>query len=134
MTEPTDRTALRTYTGGCHCRRIAFEVDAPDVLQVIDCNCSICTKTGFLHLIVAAERFRLIQGEADLVEYRFNTGTARHLFCRQCGIKSFYIPRSHPEGVDVNVRCLDLGDDPQIEIEPFDGRHWEANAATLAPV
>lgn len=123
--------SLRRYTGGCHCGRVRFEVEAPAALEAIECNCSICTKAGYLHLIVPRSRFRLLQGEADLHEYRFNTGTARHLFCRHCGIKSFYVPRSHPEGVDVNVRCLDLEPDQVLRIAPFDGRRWEDSAAAL---
>ena len=88
--------------------------------------------SGFLHLIVPASRFRLLSGQAELVEYTFNTGVARHLFCRHCGIKSFYIPRSNPDGVDVNARCLDPGTVERLQIESFDGQHWEANAAALA--
>src|SRR5262245_29314637 len=95
------------HRGGCHCGAIAFEVDAPRHLTVQDCTCSICAMTGYLHLIVPASRFRLLQGDEDLVEYKFNTGTARHLFCRRCGIKSFYVPRSNPDGYSVNARCLD---------------------------
>ncbi|MDQ2972264.1 MAG: GFA family protein [Rhodanobacteraceae bacterium] len=97
------------HRGGCHCRRVRFEVDAPATPQVQECNCSICRMTGFLHLIVPAARFRLLQGEQDLAEYRFNTGTARHLFCAHCGVKSFYVPRSHPQGYSVSARCLDEG-------------------------
>ena len=100
---------LVTHRGGCHCRRVRFEVDAPRDLEVLDCNCSICRMTGFLHLIVPASRFRLLSGAGDLVEYTFNTGAAHHLFCRHCGIKSFYVPRSHPDGFDINARCLDEG-------------------------
>ena len=83
--------ALTTLSGGCHCGAVRFEVDAPAPLHVLDCNCSMCAMTGFLHLIVPRERFRLLRGEDALAEYRFNTGTARHLFCSRCGIKSFYV-------------------------------------------
>ena len=109
-----------------------FEVDAPARIEALDCNCSICRMTGFLHLIVPASRFRLLAGAGDLVEYTFNTGVAKHRFCRVCGIKSFYIPRSNPDGVDVNARCLDEGSYESITVEPFDGANWEANAAGLA--
>ncbi|MDZ4349708.1 MAG: GFA family protein [Xanthomonadaceae bacterium] len=122
---------LQLYTGGCHCGQVRFEVNAPPTLDVVDCNCSICRKAGFLHLIVPADRFRLLQGEDALVDYRFNTGTARHRFCGRCGIKAFYIPRSHPDGVDVNVRCLDIAPDHPLTVTPFDGRHWEDNVAGL---
>ena len=120
---------LVTHRGGCHCGAVAFEVDAPAVLEVFDCNCSICAMTGFLHLIVPRERFRLLRGEDQLAEYRFNTGTARHRFCRRCGIKSFYVPRSHPDGISVQARCLDQQSLRGMRIVPFDGRNWEQAAA-----
>jgi hypothetical protein len=94
---PIDETFV-THLGGCHCGRVRFEVEAPARLSVADCNCSICTKTGYLHLIVDRARFRLLSGADALTTYRFNTGTAQHLFCSVCGIKSFYVPRSHPDG------------------------------------
>jgi len=124
--------ALVTHRGGCHCGAVAFEVDAPADLSASDCNCSICRMTGFLHLIVPKNRFRLLKGEADLAEYRFNTGTARHLFCRHCGIKSFYVPRSHPDGYSVHVRCLVPGTVRSLKITPFDGVHWEEARPGLA--
>lgn len=120
------------HRGGCHCGAVRFEVEAPADLQVQDCNCSICRKSGFLHLIVPAARFRLLAGEEVLVDYRWNTGVARHRFCGVCGIKSFYVPRSNPDGIDVNLRCLDEGTLASLRIEAFDGRNWEANAAGLA--
>ncbi|GAB3348041.1 GFA family protein [Lysobacter tyrosinilyticus] len=123
---------LVTHRGGCHCRRVRFEVDAPAQIEVLDCNCSICRMTGFLHLIVPAARFRLISGADDLGEYLFNTGAARHLFCRHCGIKSFYIPRSHPDGVDVNARCLDDGTMVGMLITPFDDNDRQAATAAIA--
>jgi hypothetical protein len=129
---PGDAPSLVTHRGGCHCRRVRFEVDAPADLVVQDCNCSLCAMTGFQHLIVPASRFRLVAGADDLTEYTFNTGVAKHRFCRVCGIKSFYIPRSNPDGVDVNARCLDPGSAASITVEPFDGANWEANAAVLA--
>ena len=121
-----DRAAERvTHTGGCHCGRVRFEVEAPRDLEVVDCNCSMCRLTGYQHLIVEAERFRLLSGADALTEYRFNTGKARHLFCRYCGIKSFYIPRSHPDGVSVNARCLDEGSFRIAGVRKIDGRNWE---------
>ena len=110
---------------------MAFEVEAPERLVVQDCNCSICTKAGFLHLIVPRTRFRLLRGEENLTTYTFNTGVARHTFCKTCGIKPFYIPRSNPDGVDVNVNCLDPVPEDMV-VEPFDGRDWEANGPALA--
>jgi len=116
---------MRVHSGGCHCGRVRFEVTAPADLAVSDCNCSICTKSGYLHLIVPAERFVLLQGRESLTTYTFNTGVAKHHFCSHCGVKSFYIPRSHPDGVSVNVRCIDPGTIASMNVTPFDGRHWE---------
>jgi hypothetical protein len=118
------------YAGGCHCGAVRFEVDAPERVECQACNCSICTKSGFLHLIVPRSKFRLLGGGDELCEYTFNTGTARHLFCRTCGVKSFYVPRSNPDGYDVNVRCLE----PQpveVSVVAFDGQNWEDHATEL---
>ena len=117
-----------THRGGCHCGAVRFEVDAPAEIEVSECNCSICSRSGHLHLIVPRERFRLLRGEQELTTYRFGTGAARHLFCRTCGIKSFYVPRSHPEGVSVNARCLDEGTVARTSLRHFDGRNWEQAA------
>ena len=108
-------------TGGCHCGRVRFRVTA-DLSRVTECNCSICTKKGFLHLIVPPEQFELLSGADALTTYRFNTGTARHTFCATCGIHAFYVPRSDPGKIDVNVRCLDGIDLAAIRVRPFDGR------------
>jgi hypothetical protein len=113
------------HTGGCHCGRVKFELTAPARLEVSECNCSICSKSGYLHLVVPAERFRLLSGADALTTYRFNTNTAKHLFCSVCGVKSFYVPRSHPDGYSVNARCLDPGTVESISIRPFNGREWE---------
>ncbi len=121
-----------THRGGCHCGAVAFEVDAPARLDVQQCNCSVCSMTGFLHLIVPASRFRLLRGTETLETYTFNTGTARHLFCRRCGIKSFYVPRSNPDGFSVNLRCLDHATIERVDVTEFDGRNWEQSAASLA--
>jgi len=119
------------YRGGCHCGAVRFEVEAPERILVQDCNCSLCAMTGFLHLIVPKSKFRLVKGEENITTYTFNTGIAKHTFCRTCGIKSFYVPRSNPDGIDVNVRCLD--EPPgEMTIEPFDGRDWEHHGAELA--
>lgn len=123
---------LVTHRGGCHCGRVRFEVDAPADIAALDCNCSICRMSGFLHLIVPATRFRLLSGADALGEYTFNTGAAKHRFCRYCGIKSFYIPRSHPDGVDVNVRCLDAGSVASIDITAFDDADRDAATAAIA--
>ncbi len=119
------------YSGSCHCGAILFEISAPASITVQDCNCSICSKSGFLHLILPRTSFRLIQGEEIITTYRFNTGVARHTFCKICGVKPFYVPRSNPDGVDVNVRCLDSLP-AEVVIEAFDGKNWETNAQKLA--
>jgi hypothetical protein len=124
------QTPTRTYAGGCHCGAVRFEMDATEPLQAVECNCSICSRTGYLHLIVPASRFRLLAGAGELGTYTFGTAVAKHLFCRQCGIKSYYVPRSNPDGFSVNVRCLDGYPDFAMSIQLFDGRNWEAAAAS----
>ena len=121
MTEAT----LSWKSGGCHCGAVRFEVLAPDEIEAKACNCSICAKSGYLHLIVDAERFRLLKGADTIATYTFNTGTAQHHFCSVCGVKSFYVPRSKPDGYSVNVRCLDDGQVRVAGIALFDGQHWE---------
>src|SRR5829696_121736 len=117
-------------TGGCHCGAVRFsaEVPAPPV-PVLDCNCSVCSMTGFLHLIVPHEQFELLTGRGSLTSYRFGTGAAGHLFCSTCGVKSFYQPRSHPDAWSVNAHCLDQP--LEFRVETFDGRNWEGAAANL---
>jgi uncharacterized protein (DUF1330 family) len=122
---------MQVHEGGCHCGRVRFRVSAP-LAGVTDCNCSICAKKGFLHWIVPADAFALLAGDEDLVTYEFNTGTAKHRHCRVCGIHAFYVPRSDPDKIDVNVRCLDGVDVKQLSIAPFDGQNWEQ--AMSAPV
>ena len=123
--------ALVTHRGGCHCGAVAFEVEAPAQLTAFDCNCSVCRMTGYLHLIVPRTHFRLLRGAEALSEYRFNTGSARHLFCSRCGVKSFYVPRSNPDGYSVNLRCLDQSTLAEVTIEPFDDRDREASEARI---
>jgi len=123
---------LRTYEGGCHCGRVRFRVTA-DLAQTLECNCSICAKKGFLHLIVPPEQFELLSGADALTTYQFNTGTAKHQFCRHCGIHPFYVPRSDPDKIDVNVRCLDDVDLRAITPKRFDGKNWEAAMQERVP-
>ena len=118
------------HTGGCHCGRVRFRVQL-EALEALDCNCGICTKKGFLHVIVEKAAFELLSGEGELTTYAFNTGIAKHTFCRTCGIHAFYTPRSHPEGVDVNVRCLDDDALARFAIKPFDGKKWEENVEKI---
>lgn len=124
------KSHVSSYEGGCHCGAVRFRVEV-DNYRVDDCNCSICSKKGFLHLIVSQDKFTLLKGEEVLKTYRFNTGIAQHKFCGVCGIHSFYIPRSHPDCIDVNVRCLDGDVLSDFEILPFDGRNWEDNIHKL---
>lgn len=112
------------HMGACHCGAIQFEIEVPDEVEVEDCNCSICQMSGFLHLIVPQRSFRLLSGQGNLSSYRFNTGVAEHLFCKTCGIKPFYVPRSNPDGMDVNLRCLKTRP-KTVKIVGFDGQNWE---------
>jgi hypothetical protein len=114
----------QTYEGGCHCGRVRFRVSG-DLLATTECNCSMCTKKGFIHLIVGTDDFELTAGGDQLTTYRFNTGVAKHTFCRTCGVHPFYVPRSDPDKVDVNVRCLDGVDPADVKPQPFDGKNWE---------
>jgi hypothetical protein len=118
--------------GGCHCGRVRFRVIA-DLDRVTECNCSMCSKKGFLHLIVTPQQFELLSGKDDLTTYTFNTGVAKHTFCRYCGVHPFYVPRSDPEKIDVNVRCLDDVDGGKLAVKTFDGRHWEDAMRGRAP-
>lgn len=120
--------------GGCHCGAVCFEVLAPDEVEVQACNCSICSMSGYLHLIVSRSRFRLLRGADKLTTYVFNTQTAQHTFCSVCGVKSFYVPRSHPDGYSVNFRCLDAEEFHSVLTSEFDGRNWERHIDELAPL
>jgi len=122
---------MAKHMGGCHCGRVRFEVEAPAEIEAVECNCSICSKTAYLHLIVSKSRFKLLRGARSLTTYTFNTGVAKHLFCKICGIKSFYVPRSNPDGYSVNVRCLDEQRARGLKVRHFDGRHWENHATEL---
>ena len=118
--------------GGCHCGAVRFEALVREPRpELLDCNCSMCSKTGFLHLIVPHEDFTLVSGQDALTSYRFGTGQADHLFCEQCGIKSYYQPRSHPEAWSVNYRALDNGHGLDVTIRKFDGQNWDAAKAKL---
>ena len=122
---------MQTCSGGCHCGKVKFDISVPDKVIVHRCTCSICQKSGYLHLIVPARHFKLICGDESLTDYRFHTGVARHLFCSICGVKSFYVPRSHPESFSVNLNCIELPDEVNVTIEDFDGRNWSKNRKGL---
>ena len=115
-----------TVAGGCHCGAVRFSARVPRAAEILECNCSICAKTGFLHLIVPHRDFALHSGDDRLTVYQFGTAVAQHLFCARCGIKSFYQPRSHPDCYSISLRCLDSSEELQVRIAPFDGRDWEA--------
>ncbi len=116
---------LVKHFGGCHCGAVRFEIEAPAEFEVGDCNCSMCSRTGYQHLFVTRDRFRLLSDEKDITTYQFNTKVAKHLFCKHCGIKSFYVPRSHPDGYSVNATCLDAGSFRITGVRKIDGRNWE---------
>jgi hypothetical protein len=123
---------MKTMQGGCHCGRVRFRVTA-DLDRVTVCNCSICSKKGFLHLIVPPEQFELLSGTDDLTTYTFNTGVAKHTFCKHCGIHAFYVPRSDPDKIDVNARCIDDIDLAALALNYFDGKNWEQAMGQTVP-
>jgi len=120
-----------THKGSCHCGAVSFELDAPQDLKAKNCTCSICSMTGFVHYFATRAEFRITSGEDNLTDYRFNTGTARHLFCNTCGVKAFYIPRSHPDGWSINTNCIDMATVNSLTVDEFDGANWEDNIAGL---
>jgi uncharacterized protein (DUF1330 family) len=122
----------QVHEGGCHCGRVRFRVTGA-LAGITECNCSICARKGFLHWIVPQDAFLLLAGADELTTYRFNTGVAQHRFCRHCGVHSFYVPRSDPDKIDVNVRCLDGVDPARLAISRFDGQNWEASMAGPVP-
>lgn len=122
---------MALHKGGCHCGSVTFEVEAPSNLTVAKCNCSMCSASGFIHLIVDKDQFVLLSGEDDITTYSFNTHTAKHKFCKKCGVKSFYIPRSHPDGISVNINSLDQSTITSIDYKNFDGKNWEKDVTNL---
>ena len=122
---------MTTHAGGCHCGAVRFEVDAPEVRELCDCIWSICYVVGYQHLKVQKTAFRLLKGEDALSSYQFNSGVAQHFFCKTCGVKSFYVPRSHPDGISVNARCLDAGTFEIGSLMPFEGQQWEKHVNKL---
>jgi hypothetical protein len=111
-------------TGGCHCGDVRFEVNIPDQVTAISCNCSICASTGFIHVIVEGPDFKQTSGDDKLSVYTFNSHIAKHTFCSKCGVKAFYVPRSHPNGVSVNLRCINTDQNINGQIVDFDGANW----------
>ena len=122
---------MTEHFGGCHCGKVRFRIEATADIEAVECNCSICRKSGHLHLIVRREDFELLDGADATETYAFNTGIAQHFFCRTCGIKSYYVPRSHPDSISVNVNCLDMHTVASLTVTPFDGEDWEQNINKL---
>ena len=125
---------MTTHKGGCHCGHVTFEVQGSADIQADECNCSICRMSGYLHMIVSKNDFKLVSGEEALTTYRFNSEVAEHYFCRYCGIKSYYVPRSHPDGISVNTNCLVRDTIDSLTVTPFDGQNWEKNVHKLSPI
>lgn len=120
------------HSGSCHCGAIKYAVTYSEEIRAEDCNCSICRKSGYLHLIVPRNSVHIREGRELLTTYTFNTSTAKHMFCRICGVKSYYVPRSHPTGYSINVHTIDSKTISALDIHKFDGRNWEDNVAKLA--
>jgi len=116
-----------THLGSCHCNQIQFEVIGEKNIKVLDCSCSICSILNYKHYIVDKSQFKLLKGKKYLSTYTFNTNVAKHLFCKNCGIKSFYIPRSHPDSISVNLNCIHSKTINKVKIIKFDGKHWNKN-------
>jgi hypothetical protein len=117
----------QTYKGSCHCGRVTFELQAK-LDYVVDCNCSVCHRKGALWHGTSEQNFRILAGEKELTLYQFNTKTAKHYFCKHCGIHPFVRPRLDPSKWAVNVRCIDEVDLSSIPVRQFDGEHWEEAA------
>ncbi|KAJ1718294.1 hypothetical protein LPJ61_006712 [Coemansia biformis] len=122
---------LVKHRGGCHCKAVTWEIMAPAVLRVDECDCSVCDMIGYLHVIVPKSCFTLLTGADSISTYTFNTGVAQHYFCKTCGIKSHYVPRSNPDGFSVNFRCLDRANVADYKIVPCEGLTWEEIAARV---
>ncbi len=123
---------MKKLQGGCHCGAVRFEVQITAKPELHNCNCSMCMRSGFVHLISPNKNFKLLTAKDQLSCYQFNSNIAKHYFCKHCGIKSFYIPRSNPDGYSVNARCLDSNEWQQWSIFDFDGQNWQENAAQLS--
>ena len=116
-----------THLGSCHCKQIQFEVTGKNNIQVLDCSCSICSIVNYKHYVVDKSQFKLLKGKKYLSTYTFNTKVAKHMFCKICGIKSFYIPRSHPDSISINLNCINSKTINKVKIIKFDGKHWKKN-------
>ena len=124
---------MEHYEGGCHCGAIRFRVET-ELTSATQCNCSVCTKKGVINHRVAPERLQILQGQESLGLYQFGTRTAKHWYCKQCGIHVYSNPRRAPTQYAVNLRCLDdyYRIVARISIKQFDGQHWEEAVAAEA--
>ncbi|GFS36135.1 centromere protein V [Nephila pilipes] len=129
-----ENNGLVKHSGGCHCGAVRFTVLASSKITIYVCNCSICTKKQIKGFIVSDENFELLQGKDNLIQYTFNTGGAKHLFCKTCGVQSFYKPRSNPEGISVMTYCIDPGTITEIKERKFDGQNWEESMKNEKPM
>uniref|UniRef100_A0A914QUC0 CENP-V/GFA domain-containing protein n=1 Tax=Panagrolaimus davidi TaxID=227884 RepID=A0A914QUC0_9BILA len=125
--------SLKTHKGSCHCGAIEWECIGPSEIEAITCNCSICNKKQNHHFIVSSKNFKLLKGEENLTTYTFNTGNAKHKFCKICGVQSFYIPRSNPDSVAIMPHCIDSNTIEKLTYKTFDGQKWEETMKTQAP-
>ncbi|ODM92040.1 Centromere protein V [Orchesella cincta] len=113
------------YRGSCHCGAVKFSVLAPETLRVVDCNCSVCTKKQNKHFIVPASDFKLVSGASNLKTYTFGTNNAKHTFCSECGVQSFYTPRSDSNAKAIMPHCIDKPLPLKYYVDKFDGQNWE---------
>uniref|UniRef100_A0A0B6ZJX9 CENP-V/GFA domain-containing protein n=1 Tax=Arion vulgaris TaxID=1028688 RepID=A0A0B6ZJX9_9EUPU len=131
-TEGEEQTPVKLVeiTGGCHCGAVRYKAKTIEDVVLCDCNCSICAKKRLNGFVVRKEDFILLQGADNITIYTFNTGQAKHMFCKTCGVQSFYIPRSDPEGYSIMINCVDPGTVKSATKEAFDGRNWEQAVLT----
>lgn len=119
-------TNMKTYTGGCHCQKVRYEVDMEELTEAMSCNCSICSKRGWLLTFVPASSYRLITGADEVTTYNFNKNKIDHIFCKTCGTAS-YGSGSDGAGntmIAINVRCLDDIDVNILKINHVDGKNF----------
>ena len=131
MLELMKNSSNVSHSGQCHCAEVQFKFTAATVVDVTHCNCSLCAMTGYEHVFVPETDLEFIQGQENLALYTFGTHTAQHYFCKTCGIKPLYRPRSHPEAWSVNLRCVVGGTLNVGKIIDFDGQNWEENIEEL---
>ena len=113
---------MKEYFGGCHCGEIKFKFCSNEAVEIWKCNCSICEMLDYEHLFIGHDDFKIIKGSELITEYSFGTKKAKHFFCKDCGIKSFYQPLSHPDSFSINLKCVE--EPPEIKnMVYFDGKN-----------